>query len=61
MAELVKSKRFWAAVAGLAVVVVKQFVPAIPEEAVTNVVMVLAAWIVGETLRPVGTKPEQTK
>ena len=55
MSELLKSKRFWAAVAGLAVVVVKQFMPSIPEEAVTNVVMVLSAWIVGETFRPVVT------
>lgn len=55
MSGLVKSKRFWAAVAGIAVVVSNQFLPGIPEDAVTNFVMLVAAWIVGETFRPVPT------
>jgi hypothetical protein len=53
MSDLIKSKRFWVAVSGLAVVVTSQFLPSIPEETVTNVVMILASWIVGETFRPV--------
>jgi uncharacterized membrane protein YoaK (UPF0700 family) len=55
MGDLISSKRFWAAVAGVAVVIAKQFWPDIPEEAVTNFVMVVSAWIVGETFRPVTT------
>lgn len=56
MGDLISSKRFWAAVAGLAVVVAKQFFPSIPEEAVTNFVMLVSAWIVGETFRPVSER-----
>lgn len=55
MGDLISSKRFWAAVAGVAVVIAKQFMPDIPEDAVTNIVMVVSAWIVGETFRPVTT------
>ena len=53
MGDLISSKRFWAAVAGVAVVAAKQFWPDVPEEAVTNFVMLVSAWIVGETFRPV--------
>lgn len=56
MGDLIASKRFWAAVAGLVVVAAKQFFPDVPEEAVTNFVMVVSAWIVGETFRPVTSK-----
>jgi hypothetical protein len=59
MGDLISSKRFWAAVAGVAVVIAKQFWPDIPEQAVTDFVMVVSAWIVGETLRPVTTKAEK--
>jgi hypothetical protein len=55
MGDLISSKRFWAAVAGVVVLVAKEFWPDIPEEAVTNFVMLVSAWIVGETFRPVTT------
>ena len=60
MGDLISSKRFWAAVSAVVVVVVKQFMPSIPEDAVTNFVMVVSAWIVGETFRPVTTKGPQS-
>ena len=58
MSDLIKSKRFWTALAGVAVVVVGQFFPNIPEDTVTNIVMMLSAWIIGETFRPVVQGPK---
>ena len=48
--SLIKSRRFWAAVASIAVVVLKDRLP-IPEEQITNIVLAIGAWIVGESLR----------
>jgi hypothetical protein len=58
--ELVKSRKFWAAVAGLILIVVQQFMPDFPldAEAVTNVIYVVVAFIIGSGLEdsagPVG-------
>lgn len=48
--SMVRSRRFWAAVASIAVVVLKDKLP-IPEEQITNIVLAIGAWIVGESLR----------
>jgi hypothetical protein len=50
MQELIKSKRFWVAVAGIAASLLKDVLP-INEQQITEIVMVLAAWIVGDSLR----------
>jgi len=55
LSDLVKSKRFWAAVAGVAAVVLKDKLP-IPEGQLTNLIMIIGAWIVGDSLR--GTSPK---
>ena len=52
MLDLFKSKRFWSAVAGL-VAIVSQDVLQLPEEEVQTVIMLIAAWIIGDSLRPV--------
>jgi hypothetical protein len=58
--ELLKSRKFWAAVAGLILIVVQQFMPDFPldAEAVTNVIYVVVAFIIGSGLEdsagPVG-------
>jgi len=50
--DLVKSKRFWAAVAGIAVVVLKDKLPiALDEQQITMIVMAIGSWIVGDSLR----------
>ncbi len=52
--SLVRSRRFWAAVAGVVVVVAKDQIPLIQgfsDEQITNAVLMLGAWIVGESLR----------
>jgi hypothetical protein len=54
LSELVKSKRFWAAAAMIAVVVLKDKVP-LDEQQITNLVMAVGAWIVGDSLRSVDT------
>jgi hypothetical protein len=47
---LIKSRRFWTAVAAIAVVVLKDRLPISPEQ-ITDIVYLIGAWIVGESLR----------
>jgi hypothetical protein len=55
--ELVKSKRFWAAAATIAVVVLKDRVP-LSEDQIQQLVWVIGAWIVGDSVRPL-PKPDE--
>ena len=51
---LVKSRRFWVAVAGIVIAVGREQIPFLAnftDEQITQAVMVLGAWIVGESLR----------
>ena len=48
---LVKSRRFWVAVAGVVAVTSDTLGLGLSEEMVTNFVLLGAAWIVGESLR----------
>ena len=48
---LVKSRRFWVAVAGIVVVTTDALGLGLSPEMVTNFVLLGAAWIVGESLR----------
>ena len=51
---LIKSRRFWVAVAGLVVAVGRDQIPilqSLTDEQITQAVLVLGAWIVGESLR----------
>jgi hypothetical protein len=57
ISELFKSKRFWAAAATVAVVVLKDRVP-LSEDQVQQLVWVIGAWIVGDSVRPV-PKPDE--
>ena len=50
MQELFKSKRFWVAVAGVLASLLKDKLP-ISGDQITEIVLVLAAWIVGDSLR----------
>ena len=56
---LLKSKRFWASVASVAVVVLKDKVP-LTEDQISLVVLAIGGWIVGESIRPVNP-PEVLK
>jgi hypothetical protein len=52
--SLVKSRRFWVAIAGLVVAVGRDQIPILQsftDEQITQAVLVLGAWIVGESLR----------
>jgi hypothetical protein len=52
MSDLFKSKRFWAAIASLAVVLLKDRLNLpLTETQLTEIIMVVAAWIVGDSLR----------
>jgi hypothetical protein len=66
--SLLGSRKFWAAVVGLGLVVVKAYRPEFPiaEEALTNLVYVLAAYILGVALEdglsaggPAGSQAEE--
>jgi hypothetical protein len=50
--DLLKSRKFWAALVGLAVIILKAFRPDFPisEEEITNLVAVLAAYILGTAI-----------
>jgi hypothetical protein len=47
---MIKSRRFWASVASIAVVVLKDKLP-LTEDQITGLIMAIGAWIVGESLR----------
>ena len=49
---LLKSKRFWAAAAVVAVVVLKDKVP-LTEDQIQQIVWAVGAWIVGDSVRPI--------
>ena len=50
--SLVSSRRFWAAVASIVVVVAKDKLPfPVTDDQITQFVMAVGAWIVGESLR----------
>lgn len=49
--NLVKSRRFWVAVAGVVIAVSDALGLGLSPEMVTNLVVVGASWIVGESLR----------
>ena len=49
---LLKSKRFWAAAAVVAVVILKDKTP-LTEQQIQELVLAVGAWIVGESIRPV--------
>ncbi len=50
--ELMSSRKFWAALVGLAVIILKAYRPDFPisEEEITNLVAVLAAYILGTAI-----------
>jgi|LakMenEpi03Aug12_release.lakeMendotaPanAssembly.Ray.scaffolds.fasta_scaffold34499_7 hypothetical protein len=50
--SLVRSRRFWVAAAGVAVVFLKEAVGVpLSEEQITQLVLLAGSWIVGESLR----------
>ena len=48
---LIKSRRFWVAVAGVAVTFSDTFGLALDPDTIQHVVLLLGAWIVGDSLR----------
>ncbi|MHA1942362.1 MAG: hypothetical protein ACW97P_11685 [Candidatus Hodarchaeales archaeon] len=52
--DLLKSKKFQAALAGVIVVVVISFIPEIDETALTEIVALIIAYIVGQGLADFG-------
>ena len=58
--KLLKSKRFWAAAAGLAVIVLKDKTP-FSDDQISMIVLTIGSWIVGESIRPVDPKPAEAK
>lgn len=55
MIALLKSRRFWATVVGLVVLIIKTYWPEFPiaEEQLTELVLLLVAFIVGDSLRKI--------
>jgi len=49
--SMIRSRRFWLAVAGVAVAASEELGISIPAETIQQVVMLFAAWIVGDSLR----------
>lgn len=59
MQELFKSKRFWLAAASVAVVIFRDKVP-LTDDQISQLVLAVGAWIVGESIRPVDPKGPAT-
>lgn len=55
MQSLIQSKRFWVSIAGLAVILLGDKLP-FNEQQITDIVMVIGAWIVGDSLRQTDPK-----
>ena len=49
--SIIRSRRFWLAVAGVAIAASEELGISIPPETIQQVVMLFAAWIVGDSLR----------
>jgi len=58
MPAIFKSKRFWLAVGSAIAVSVKDYLP-LSEDQIQDIVLVVAAWIVGDSLRQ--TTPEKAR
>ena len=57
LSQLWKSKRFWLTVASVAAVVFKDRLPVgLTDEQLTQIVLAIGAWIVGDSLR--GVNPD---
>ncbi len=58
LVELLSSRKFWAALVGLVVIILKAYQPDFPvsEEEITNLVAVLAAYILGTAISNVAGK-----
>ena len=57
--DLLKSKKFQAAVAGVIVVVVTGFIPEIDESALTEIIALIIAYIVGQGLADFGKEAKK--
>jgi hypothetical protein len=49
--NLLKSRRFWATLAAIAVVYFKDKIPGVNEEQITGIVLAIGSWVIGESLR----------
>lgn len=55
--DLVRSRRFWVAIGGLAVVVLKDRLPFdVPEDRLVEISVLIGSWLVGESLRSSSAK-----
>lgn len=61
LVALLSSKRFWAAVSAIAVLILHKWFPSISSDNVYQFTMIAGAWIVGETFRPVNGQPATIK
>jgi uncharacterized protein involved in cysteine biosynthesis len=52
--KVLSSKKFWAAVVGVVVIMVTNFIPEIDETALTEIVTLIVAYIVGQGLADFG-------
>ena len=55
MNKLSSSKRFWAVITGIVVVLVSNFDIGITPETATKIVVLISTWVAGETVRPINT------
>jgi len=49
--SLIHSRRVWLAVAGVAIAFSEELGLSIPPETIEQIVMIIAAWIIGDSLR----------
>lgn len=57
--DLIKSKKFQMAIAGMIVVIVTSYIPEIDEDALTKIVGLIVAYIVGQGLADFGKEAKK--
>jgi len=57
--DIIKSKKFQAAIAGVIVVIVSNYIPAIDPDALTEIVALIIAYVIGQGLADFGKEAKK--
>ena len=61
MLDLIKSKKFIVALVGVIVTVLMHVIPELPQEATTEVITIIVAYVLGQGLADIGKEAKKVK